>query len=122
MKTQTDSRTAGAPPGSLHPVVRPTFVDAVNWRDNDWIIVRDHGLTKAEVELGRKWHVYETSRGVYPMTFEEYYALPSESVGEKNRYSWTWMCGCGRYHVVYDPIGVGDIMHCPRSKRRYRCE
>jgi hypothetical protein len=99
-------------------------VDTINWlsRDSDWKISSDTGLTKAEVELGRKWHVYETSRGVYPMTFEEYYALPSESVGEKNRYSWSWMCGCGRYHVVYDPIGEGDILHCPRSKRIYRCE
>jgi hypothetical protein len=97
-------------------------VDAVNWRDNDWILVRDHALTKAEVELGRKWHVYETSRGVSPMTFEEYYALPSESVAEKNAYSWWWVCGCGRRHVVQDPIGAGDILHCPRSNRRYRCE
>ncbi len=55
------------------------------------------------------------------MTAEEYAALPTMTVGDAGRRGWNWLCDCGRTHLEDDPLGAGDVLYCPRSKRRYRC-
>lgn len=75
-------------------------------------------ITETHQELE---HLRTTSRGTRRMTAEEYAALPTMTVGDAGRRGWNWLCDCGRTHLGDDPLGAGDVLYCPRSKRRYRC-
>lgn len=62
-----------------------------------------------------------TARGASHLTDEQYAALPTVPVGDEGRRGWSWQCDCGRWHLADDPLGAGDVLSCPRSKRQYRC-
>lgn len=105
----------------MSAMIHLRYDDAVAcWIDregNAWTIAVVASEVRARQALV---HLHATSR-VGRMNLEDYAKLPERSVGDEGRRGWSFMCDCGRYHIVDDPVGEGDVLFCPRSKRRYRC-